>query len=420
MPPAAPSASWTDDPFARPARVLFVTHEASRTGAVIALLRLVTWLRDNGIVEPQVLVRTKGELFSPDILSRFRELGPTRLVSPRLSRWRRALAHRAPPLLTAITDDLVQRWYRRHYRDVDLVWFNTSMNGPTHDDLRRLSAPTVCHVHELHGFIREFLPPEWRKSSQRNVDMWLAVSEPVALMLQEDFGVAPGSIRLLPGMIDPDMSRAAGAREKVRLPGQPLHVGAVGTPGRRKGTDLFVQVALELRRKGCAGKINLSWLGGRPQDNEYALLSLDVAAAGLQEIVTVLPNVADPGGFYSSLDVLLVPSREDPFPLVMLEAATFAVPVVAFAGSGGPATFAGWGAGITVDYLDAVAMADAVIDLLEDSARRARLGDTARQIVADRFRVDDLGALSAQVIADAVKMVKKSPPDRASSDPASR
>jgi hypothetical protein len=60
-------------------KVLFVAHEADRSGAPIALLRLLRWLRDASALEFEILLMRGGALESA-----FRALAPLEVIHPRL------------------------------------------------------------------------------------------------------------------------------------------------------------------------------------------------------------------------------------------------------------------------------------------------------------------------------------------------
>jgi hypothetical protein len=67
-----------------PKRVLFVSHDASRTGAPIFLLRFLRWFRDHHPIPFRILVVSPGEM-----LPEFESVGPTH-VFERESRLQRA------------------------------------------------------------------------------------------------------------------------------------------------------------------------------------------------------------------------------------------------------------------------------------------------------------------------------------------
>lgn len=421
---AAEDSTPASDKKQRPPSVLFVSHEASRTGAVIALLRQTQWLVDHGLVEPRFLIRSPGGLFAQGIVDQFAALGPTKLVSPKQERFRRVLLKRVGSRASHALDVWFALRYWIEYRDVSAVWFNTVMNGPAHYDLALVGASRVCHIHELRRFLRAFLPAEWMTAALQDVDSWAAVSDDVAKMLTDDYHVDADCVSVLPGIAElkatdltelcPQPAQSQGTSSGVTSDpvATKLKVAAIGPPGTRKGSDMFVAVAVELARRGYRSKIAMTWLGGAAGTVDFDDLTADVQAAGLSGMVSVEPSRPDPTSLYADLDLLLVPSRQESFPLVMLEAGSFGVPLVTFEGSGGSAAFASWGAGRSVAYLDSHAMAQAVIDLLEDPAELRRLGGVARSLVGERFNVDAIGVRCQAILDRALGSPRRSLPGR--------
>jgi glycosyltransferase involved in cell wall biosynthesis len=93
--------------------------------------------------------------------------------------------------------------------------------------------------------------------------------------------------------------------------------------------------------------------------------------------------------FFSGSDVCLLPSREEPFPNVVLHAFDAELPVIGFDGSGGSAKLIGRGCGVLVPYLDTAAMAAAALRLLDDRPEAARLTAAAKTIVTREFGFDE-------------------------------
>jgi glycosyltransferase involved in cell wall biosynthesis len=85
------------------------------------------------------------------------------------------------------------------------------------------------------------------------------------------------------------------------------------------------------------------------------------------------------------MDALALTSREDPFPLVMLEAAAHGVPTVCFADSGGGVEFVGSDAGLVAPYLDVAGFAEGILKLHERPVLREALGEAAARRVRARF-----------------------------------
>ena len=114
-------------------RVLFVGHDASRTGAPILLLHFLRWFKANTDIPFDILLREEGEL-----RSEFEEVGPVTILGPWPSRWD------LPGLVR-------RRWLlaRLAGSSCGLVYSNTVTNGHIVRSLARGGRPVVSHIHEL-------------------------------------------------------------------------------------------------------------------------------------------------------------------------------------------------------------------------------------------------------------------------------
>ena len=83
---------------------------------------------------------------------------------------------------------------------------------------------------------------------------------------------------------------------------------------------------------------------------------------------------------YNSSDLFLLASKEEGFGIVLLEAQSCGLPVVAFKNSGIREAVDDGRSGLLVDTYEA--MAEAAISLLNDDARRMAMGDEARKFAA--------------------------------------
>lgn len=90
------------------------------------------------------------------------------------------------------------------------------------------------------------------------------------------------------------------------------------------------------------------------------------------------------------LDVLALPSWTEGLPLVVLEAMAQGRPVVASAVGGTPELVVNGETGLLVPPRDSHALAGAIHRLLEDPELRRRMGETARQRVAESFSADTM------------------------------
>lgn len=382
----------------RPLR-LFVVAEAQRSGAPIALLRAMTWLVDQGAVEPYFVMRAPG-----DLLSEFEALGPVRVV-PRRREVRLASAarslHLEAPYGTAKAAGLggALRRMARAWK-TDLVYVNTIVHADTVALLAPLRLPIVCHVHELARMIDRHVSADERAQLISQVTTWLAVSPAVVAALS-GLGVPEASIELVPGIVPlPDLplpdGRAARARMLGGRPAESAVVAACGSANWNKGADLFVPLAVALdgqrARDGAKRPVVACWIGTDEREPDGRLMFEDARASGLGDMLRLLPPGPDASEMLGAADVFASTSREDSNPLTVLEAAAAARPVVCFEGSGGANDLVGAGGGIAVPYLDIGALAAAARSLVEDPDLAARLGARARAYVESHSAAEIVGA----------------------------
>src|SRR5262249_42551879 len=107
--------------------------------------------------------------------------------------------------------------------------------------------------------------------------------------------------------------------------------------------------------------------------------------SGLTERVHLVGQREYAQPYYLASDVFILTSREDPFPCVVHEAMACALPVVAFQGSGGAPEALDKGAGVIVKYRDLDGMAQQILRLLLNPGEAHRIGEIARQRVADEY-----------------------------------
>ena len=148
---------------------------------------------------------------------------------------------------------------------------------------------------------------------------------------------------------------------------------AMGTFDKRKGADLFVKAAARARKLGSQARF--VWIGRAPHPSE----DLGDAYKSLLEHGIHVPESADPFPYLARADVFVLPSREDPFPLVVLEAMALGKPVIAFERSGGAREALRDGAGELVADFSASRLAERIDLVLKTPVRAAVLSENAQR-----------------------------------------
>ena len=371
-------------------RVLFVSHEATRTGAPVLLLHFLRWLRTNTGIDFEVVLRRGGELSAE-----FAALAPVwhaEATTGRLARTTMRVARRLG--LRASLDDVhIGRMVRQmSHRRFGVVYSNTFTNGAFVSRLGVLGCPVVTHVHELESNI---LRPgeENLRLVKAQTSRYIACAEAVKSNLIVRHGIEPDRIDVIHGFVATralTAAQRAQARARTRLelaiPEGAWVVGAAGTPNWAKSPDLFVQLAYAMHRRRPARPVHFVWVGGW-QDHRLAELRLDAQTAGVGDIMHfpgTRPNATE---YFCAFDVFALVSREDSYPLVCLEVASLGTPILCFDRAGGGREFVEDDCGFVLPYLEVEVMAERTLELLASDELRHRMGERAKAKVRGRHDI---------------------------------
>jgi glycosyltransferase involved in cell wall biosynthesis len=251
----------------------------------------------------------------------------------------------------------------------------------------------ISHVHELETGLAHRLTAEQRESLLGGADAVFVVADAVGANLIARHGVNSGRVFKHPGVVPiagvttPSVLDRGRSRIERGLPENALIVGTAGTIDWRKAVDLFLRVAWYVVRQERATLAHFVWLGGTPETIRRA--EQEAKRLGLGHVVHFVGVQADPLEWFRLFDAFVLPAREDPFPLVCLEAAAMGCPIVAFDNGGIPELLVR-GAGEVVSYPDVEEFAVQVGALLDDEGRRRAMGEQGRTLIETEFDVSVL------------------------------
>jgi glycosyltransferase involved in cell wall biosynthesis len=170
-------------------------------------------------------------------------------------------------------------------------------------------------------------------------------------------------------------------------------VGAVTALRRQKRLDILLDAAPPIL--AAVPDAAIAIVGDGPDKQALyehaARLGLDIDPR-----VVFLPYRAPAARFLRGLDLYVLPSSWEAFPIGLLEAQACGVPQVA-TDVGGTSEALVPETGVLVPPLDAPALAAAIITLLRDPARRASMATASRARHAARFGVDRMVARTAAI-----------------------
>lgn len=354
----------------RQRRVALVSHDANPHGAQYLALNLARELKHGMGMRVDVLLMAGGELASA-----FAETAQMHDLS-RLS-----------------ADELDMLLARLRKSGVELVIANSAVSGRITRAIAAAGLPVITLVHELPKLIRDYglekAVRELVACSNRVVLPSKAVAEGLREFVDSD--VLSSKLVLRPqglftrskyrGATDKEGARAA-LRRKLGLKPLDRIVLAVAYADRRKGVDLLLQAAALCCKADPS--VHFVWVGHTDASLQSEMESA-IENGGLASRFHFVGMDFQTDDYYAGADLYALPSREDPFPSVVLESLSVGTPVVAFAGAGGGSDLVAHNGGVVVPAFDIEKYAQAITALLGDEAERKRLGGIGIDIVDAEF-----------------------------------
>lgn len=354
-------------------KILFISHSASLTGAPLLLYEIasriniskyksVFLLPEEGAISG--MFRSLGETFIeplyPDEVKYWREI---KRISSRIQLLRRIKPH--------------------------IVYCNTIHPAKWLVYARLLGIPTITHVHELSmGFAAlSRLEYFWVKNFSQH---FIAVSAAVKNYLVEHHRISPEKVTVVHAGIDVHRFGNTGKVNNIKKSlgiKDELIIGTFGRITSMKGSDLFLRLALSIKQS-LSNSTNVKFLViGTTEDKEFynSFISL-LKELKLTKDVIFLENIRNISDYYPVIDIYVSTAREDPFPLVVLEAMASSKPVVSFSVGGIPEML-NEESGILIKEFNLDAMKEAILRLVYDSTMRKRIGAAARTRVERNFNI---------------------------------
>jgi glycosyltransferase involved in cell wall biosynthesis len=321
-------------------------------------------------------------------------LDPDQIFDPRL--------HDPNPSASALAkaDAMEVRREQRLRRDAadlrgfDVLYLNSATSAAALRLLPEIPPVVIAHIHELESAFNYWFPDEDRRRLLATDPSFVVVADRVGRNLVENHHVDPARITLsrneFAAPAHPSPTEVDELRRSLGLTDEVV-VGAMGTAEWRKGPDLFVQVASQLLRRLPDVPMRFYWVG-RAEDYYLDQYLTDAARLGIADALTFVGEVENPATWLTLFDVFCLTSREDPFPLVCLEAGALATPIVSF-DNGGMTELAMQGEGDQplmeiVDYLDVEGMVDAVAARVLDADERRREGQRLQTWLDEHMLAD--------------------------------
>lgn len=358
-------------------KILFISHDGSRTGAPLLLLRLLEKLKLAGGVEIMILLKDEGELTAA-----FKAVGPTFIWNVRFNE---GLLNNLKYKLGGILHVPIANKQQKHQayifdavRAADIIFNNTVANASLLQQLPLQGKRVFSYFHELQVVTAMMAPGDAMGYLSTISEHIFVPSLAVKAFLHNEYTIADNKISQLKYIIPVPKNQTL-KQASPRL----FTVGLCGTLHWRKGYEFLPLIIQKIVIKYGITDIQFNWIGANQQGMEYAILQADLEKMGIQNQVNFIPPALDISASLAEIDVMLLLSREDAFPLVVLEAAHHSVPCIYFTKSGGIGEFLENDAGVPVEYLDLDTVCSEIITMKNDPERCMQMGKRAKQKVME-------------------------------------
>ncbi|MDP3895529.1 MAG: glycosyltransferase, partial [Mesorhizobium sp.] len=351
--------------------ILIVSHDAALGGAQQIIRTFAAWLLRSTRYEVRLVLLRGG-----DLVGRFNDIAPTcNLAALSVGKSREQVVDE----LSAWAGD-----------DVKAVFLNSAASGGFLDIWPR-ETPIVAFIHEMPKILKLYTT-EFAKIRARAATI-IAGSSAVRDSLAERHGLEGAHVPVVTAFLDAEDGRKTfgfedklAAKRTLGMNESALVVAACGIVHWRKSPGIFIDVAEKVLRDH-PGEAHFIWVGDGPDREHFERL---LRAKGLTNVrfTGIEPDIMR---YLDAADIFLLPSEEDPFPIVCLHAATALAPVICFEEAGGMPGFVARGCGRAVPFKDADAMAAAVLDYAFDKEKRRAHGAAGQKLVAAEYTVATTG-----------------------------
>jgi glycosyltransferase involved in cell wall biosynthesis len=242
-----------------------------------------------------------------------------------------------------------------------------------------------------------------KRQAARFTDTVIVVSEPLARVMAETHGVPAEKVRVVPNGVDAELFSPGPSRDLLVpwgiAPDSPI-IGHVARLATVKNQPLLLEAFARVVKVRPAARLVI--VGDGP---ERELLERRIAELGLSAAAHLIGEHRDVPGLLRSFTMFVLPSKAEGTSMSVLEAMAAGVPVIATAVGGTPDLLDGGRCGQLIPANDVGALADAIVELLDDHERRRTYATAARhrvmryydeQAVSDQYESLYVGAETAR------------------------
>lgn len=387
-------------------KILFISHEASLSGAPILLYNLVKWLSQHTNIAIEVLFLRDGNLrpdFVPIAQNTYSVAGLDSFFSKNWRRVKYRINAKYSESLEQTAERIAAKLADHQY---DLIFGNTLESLLWLLPFKKRGLPCICAVHELTFSVESTFSKQYVLDNIGKVDQIIAGSRAVGENLIDRYGAPKEKVAVIHSFVEDNLNIHQDAdilKAALEIPKDAFVFGLASSQELRKGTDLAPRLVYYLHKIAPELSFKFINLGGGDTNMFVRNAKLDAEKLGISDKMIFVGHTKYPNDYLNIFDVFVMLSREDPFPLVTLTAAQLAKPIIAFQQSGGADEFLENGVGILCPYLDVEEMASQIAGLARDKNYRDTLGQKAKAELENKYQQDSSMQKIIKLMSNTIK-----------------
>ncbi len=297
-------------------KIRFLVHDASLTGAPMVCLNFIRWIHENERgIKIATLIYRDGPLRYQ--FERYGEVFLLWKYSAGANNWITRRLLQIYDLSRYLHYKLGRKW------DVDYI--NSAASVLTYSRFLKSRVRKILHVHEMLNGLRDFCGRKALVDLAGDCSFIISASDAVERDLLEYGGIKSLVIHEFVDYHSTD-STPVSIKDKLNIPESAQIIGGCGRGSFRKGFDLFLKIAQEMI--GVTKDVYFVWIGSAP-NTTFNQLVFDNEKDRNSRIL-ILDETILARSLMKGFDIFLIPSREDPFPLVAIENALNGIPLICF------------------------------------------------------------------------------------------
>lgn len=365
-----------------PEKLILCSHDASRTGAPLIILKIAEILHDKYHVNCEIILIRGGPL-----VVEFKKFGKVTVLDSSKDR-----RHRNIPAMRLKLARLIDKNTR-------IALCNSVESHFVVSELAKHGLKTLTLIHEF----TDAYPQAVIEGIYQHSSKIILPAEIVLDSLQSRFEHMLESVEVLPQGIFTDRDYTQPAFDSVRrqaakqriltelkLPETTKIVLGSGYVDNRKGCDYFMLTCQMIKIQNPELDFAFIWVGDRNAsfaDSSFGFwLAADHGKTSLDEHLFFVGEKKNPADYFLAADVFFMCSRLDPFPCVVLEALSAATPVVCFENTTGAAEILKSGAGTVVAPFHLPEAADTIASYLKNENSCIKAGKIGQDLIESDFQ----------------------------------